>query len=185
MLEISIELHQVYSYKTLIYKNYAFLGAMTKGNFKLKKGDTLHIAVGQKGNGDRSGSGGSFVSCNYYKSNRVSHDRFVLNPLIVSGGAAGSISQPRCQNGPRTVTITGVATSALAHDNTHMYYIGIFRTQFKYGLKGNSEPPKGLQFMSQNTDKICDGLLIIKNLYMVELATIVNSQATFGKIIYH
>ena len=57
------------------------LGAIIDSKIKLTKDEILHVAVGQKGNAERSGSGGSFIV------RQRSDGSF--EPLVIAGGAGG------------------------------------------------------------------------------------------------
>ena len=56
-------------------------GAIIKATIKLRRGDNLNIAVGQKGGDPTSGSGGTFV----VKQNSDG----TFKPLVIAGGAGG------------------------------------------------------------------------------------------------
>jgi hypothetical protein len=57
------------------------VGAIIKGKIELKKGEKIHIAIGQQGLHNQAGNGGTFIA---RKVNNV------FEPVIVAGGAAGT-----------------------------------------------------------------------------------------------
>ena len=78
-------------YKLLLSKSFTkchlnyidkyFTGAIITGNVQLMPNEILHVAVGQKGKDNSSGSGGTFVVKEDMKGS--------FKPLVIAGGAGG------------------------------------------------------------------------------------------------
>lgn len=84
-------------------------GASVKGTFKLKKGSTLYVLVGQQGsvpgsNWGGPGGGASYVALKDSSSNySFAQDNCYVTPLIVAGGGGGS-GDDNSYNNPKNGT---------------------------------------------------------------------------------
>jgi len=66
----------------LTYIDQYYIGAIITGNVQLVEKEILHVAVGQKGRNNASGSGGTFV----VKENLNGS----FSPIVIAGGAGGA-----------------------------------------------------------------------------------------------